>query len=587
MATRSRESLGWAMLTIAAVAMLGVSGYRATVYGWPAVPATVAIALLLVSAALVAVAGGPRRITLLLVLAAIASGATQFGDDLFRPSPTYLFQVGWVLMWVPAPLLADVLLSYPAGRPTVRGARALLVLIWAWAVLPRLVSSLLWQPPDEGAQEFWFTLWEANAAAVAIVQWSLVPLLALVVWFSWLMADRWRSARGASRGTVRVIAVAGVALASGVLLRELGFLATARGWVSTDVTAILEAAHNLTLGLVPVILAAVTLRAATQRGQVVERLLSVAGDPEKVQDALRAELVDPTLDLHFRLGDQWVTADGLPIERAGQQGADRIVRLVATAEGEPIAQLDAAAHVALDPGRLHLVLATAALVLQNTRLAIEREAHLEELSRSRTRIVEAGIAHRRQLERDLHDGAQQSLLAVAMTLSRASLSDDDDAMRAVVDEARQQLTQALAELRDLAHGIHPAALSQGGLATGLAALAPGVPGVTVSVAPDVRAGTLPPTVESTAYFVVAEALANALKHGGAGDVTVGVRLEGSTVTAEIVDAGPGGAAIVPGGGLAGLRDRVHALGGRLEVHSSPGRGTRVRATLPVADPASP
>ena len=587
MGKRSRESAGWVVLAIVALAMLGVSGYRATAYGWPAVPATVAITLVLLSAALVAVAGGPRRITLLLLLAGVASGATQFGDDVFRPSPPYLFQVGWVLMWVAAPLLADVLLSYPAGRPTVRGARVLLALTWAWAVLPRLVSSLLWQPPDEASQEFWFTLWEANAAADAIARWSLVPLLVLVTWFVWLMAARWKSAQGASRGTVRVIAVAGVALAAGVVLRELAFLATAREWVSSDVTVILEAAHNLMLGLVPVILVAVTLRAATQRGQVVERLLSVAGDPAKVQDALRAELLDPTLDLSFRLGGQWVSAEGLPIEQAGPHAADRIVRVVATAEGEPIAQMDAAAHVALDPGRLHLVLATAALVLHNTRLAIEREAHLAELGRSRTRIVEAGIAHRRQLERDLHDGAQQSLLAVAMTLSRASLSPDEVAMRAVVDEARQQLARALAELRDLAHGIHPAALSQGGLATGLAALAPGVPGVTVSVAPDVGAGTLPPTVESTAYFVVAEALANALKHGGAGDVTVGVRLEGSTVTAEVADDGPGGAAIVPGGGLAGLRDRVQALGGRLDVDSTSGRGTRVRATIPVADPGSP
>jgi len=581
-ATRNRESLWWAMLTIAALAMLGVSVYRATAYGWPAVPATVAIGLLLVSAALVAMAGGPRRITLLLVLASIASGATQFGDDLFRPSPPYLFQFGWVVMWAAAPLLADVLLSYPASRPVVRGARLFLVLTWAWAVLPRLVSSLLWQPPDEGAQDFWFTLWEANAAAVAIAQWSVVPLLALVVWFTGLMAVRWRSAQGASRGTVQVITVAGVALAAGVLLRELAFLATARTWVSPDVTVLLEAAHNLTIGLVPVILVAVTLRAATQRGQVVERLLSVAGDPVKVQDALRAELVDPTLNLRFRLGGDWVSADGQPIEQAGQEGADRIVQLVASAEGEPIARMDAAAHVALDPGRLRLVLATAALVLQNTRLAIEREAHLKELSRSRARIVEAGITQRRQLERDLHDGAQQSLLAVATTLSRASLSDGDEAMRTVVDEARQQLSRALAELRDLAHGIHPAALSQGGLASGLAALAPGVPGVTVSVAPDVRAGTLPPTVESTTYFVVAEALANALKHGGARDIRVSVRFEASTVTAEVSDDGPGGAAIVAGGGLAGLRDRVQALGGRLEVHSSSRRGTRVCAMIPVA-----
>lgn len=213
MATRSRESLGWVVLAIAALAMLGVSVYRAVVYGWPAVPATVAIALLLVSAVLVAVAGGPRRIALLLVLAAIASGATQFGDDLFRPSPPYVFQIGWVLMWAPAPLLADVLLSYPAGRPAVCGARLFLVLAWTWAaLLPRLVSALLWQPPDEGGQDFWFTLWEANAAAVAIAQWSLVPLLVLVVWFTGLMVARWRSARGVSRGTVQVIAVAGMAL---------------------------------------------------------------------------------------------------------------------------------------------------------------------------------------------------------------------------------------------------------------------------------------------------------------------------------------------------------------------------------------
>ena len=216
---------------------------------------------------------------------------------------------------------------------------------------------------------------------------------------------------------------------------------------------------------------------------------------------------------------------------------------------------------------------------------MEREAHLEELSRSRARIVEAWIAQRSRLERDLHDGAQQSLLAVATTLSRASLSDDD-AMRAVIDEARQQLSGALSELRDLAHGIHPTALSQGGLADGLAALAPGVPGITISVAPEVQAATLPPTVESTAYFVVAEALANALKHGSADDVMVTVRLGGSTVMAEISDDGPGGAAILPGGGLAGLQDRVQALGGRFEVHSPPGRGTRVRATLPNTLPSA-
>ena len=248
-----------------------------------------------------------------------------------------------------------------------------------------------------------------------------------------------------------------------------------------------------------------------------------------------------------------------------------------------MALLDADEQVGLDPARLRVTLAATTLVLQNTRLAVERSAHLAELAASRARIVEAGVEQRRRLERDLHDGAQQSLLAVATTLSRASLAYGEGNLRTVVDDARAQLTAALSELRCLARGIHPAALSQGGLAGGLAGLAPGMDEVEVRLGPVIAAGTpLLQAAESTAYFVAAEALANALRHGGGSPVTIEADLQDADLVVTVTDRGPGGATVRLGGGLDGLADRVTALGGILEVYSPTGGGTRIRATLPHA-----
>ncbi len=210
----------------------------------------------------------------------------------------------------------------------------------------------------------------------------------------------------------------------------------------------------------------------------------------------------------------------------------------------------------------------------------ERHEAEAELLASRARIVEAADDARRRLERDLHDGAQQHLVGLALTLRLArSRAEKDPAMAAeLLDEAIEDLATATAELRELARGIHPAVLTEGGLEPALAGLARRVPvRVTLAATPERR---LPAPVEVTAYFVVAEALTNVARHAGASSATVTLTLDGGCLVVEVRDDGRGGADAASGSGLRGLADRVHALGGGLAVDSPPGQGTHLRAELP-------
>ncbi|HYN29159.1 MAG TPA: ATP-binding protein [Dermatophilaceae bacterium] len=241
----------------------------------------------------------------------------------------------------------------------------------------------------------------------------------------------------------------------------------------------------------------------------------------------------------------------------------------------------------LDPARLRVTVSAASLLLQNTRLAVEREAHLAEIDSSRNRIVEAGVAQRRQLERDLNDGAQQRLLAVLATLSRATLAEGDAAIKPVVEQAREELSTALEELRNLAKGIHPAMLSQGGLGAGLTTLAGPSGRVLLSLDQSLRDGLrLPAAVETTAYFVVAEALANTLKHTSEAQVRVAARASRDRLQLTVTDDGPGGATTRTGTGLMGLQDRVRGLGGTMQLHSPVGQGTRLTVRLPLGEQAA-
>jgi PAS domain S-box-containing protein len=209
----------------------------------------------------------------------------------------------------------------------------------------------------------------------------------------------------------------------------------------------------------------------------------------------------------------------------------------------------------------------------------ERHLAEAELRASRARIVAAADAARRRLERDLHDGAQQHLVGLALTLrlARRKVSDDDEAAE-LLDEAIGDLAAATSELRELARGLHPAVLTEGGLEPALRGLAKRatVP-VRIEGAPE---GRLPALVEITAYFVVAEALTNVARYAEAHSASVRVSQAGDVLVVEVRDDGRGGADPARGSGLRGLDDRVSALGGRLQVDSPTGSGTTLRAELP-------
>lgn len=214
---------------------------------------------------------------------------------------------------------------------------------------------------------------------------------------------------------------------------------------------------------------------------------------------------------------------------------------------------------------------------ERRRLELERR-RAAEVSASRARIVQATLAERQRLGRDLHDGAQQRLINVILALQLAAGSAADDHARELLDDAVRETQAAVADLRDLASGLHPSVLTHRGLRAAIASLTARSP---VPVVLDVDPQRLPEIVEGTAYFVVAEALANVGKHAHASEASVSVHGDGAWLTIEVTDDGRGGAQTGRGSGLSGLTDRVAAIGGTLTVESPSAGGTRVTVRLPV------
>jgi signal transduction histidine kinase len=222
----------------------------------------------------------------------------------------------------------------------------------------------------------------------------------------------------------------------------------------------------------------------------------------------------------------------------------------------------------------------------NVRLQGQVAAQLEEVRASRARIVEAGDLERRRVERDLHDGAQQRLVSLNLELrvARNALGDDaDPAVRRSLERAADEAAAALAELRDLALGIHPLILTESGLGAAVESLADRSP---VDVSVDIGSERYPPAVEGAAYFVISEALANVAKYAGATKAGVRVRPFAVHMTIEIDDDGVGGADPRTGSGLRGLADRLAALDGTLAIDSPVGGGTRLSARIPINQPTS-
>jgi PAS domain S-box-containing protein len=284
-------------------------------------------------------------------------------------------------------------------------------------------------------------------------------------------------------------------------------------------------------------------------------------DAEPYVTTHRVVLPDGRLRWHQGRG-RVVMSDGRPVRMfgTGQDVTDRVL-------GEQ------ALRHSLDEARR--------LAAENDTLRAELEVQLQEVRASRARIVQAAYEARRRLERDLHDGAQQRLAMVEMTL-RAALSrlgaGADPALTSTLDQAVEELSAGAAELRSLARGLHPPLLTEQGLVPALQALASRSQ-VPVTIRCD-TIGRMDASVESAAYFVVSEALTNVMRHAHASHVTVTVERRNSILELEVRDDGSGGASIEAGSGLRGLADRVAALDGRLQLDSPSGSGTVVRVELP-------
>jgi signal transduction histidine kinase len=301
-----------------------------------------------------------------------------------------------------------------------------------------------------------------------------------------------------------------------------------------------------------------------------------AGGP--VREMLAESLGDRTLSIAYWLPDRnaFVDEAGRPVDLP-DPGSGRAWTAVER-NGVRVAAIVHDAALDTGPELVQAAAAAAALALDNERLKADLRARVEELRVSRVRIVEAGDAARRRLERDLHDGAQQQLVSLALDLRllKARLRDTD--AEPMVDALAEKLAAALADLRELARGIHPAILTDRGLGPAIEALANRVP-VPVECEVEVHERLSGP-IEAAAYFVVAEALTNIVKYADATAARVVVRRAADLVTVQVDDDGRGGARIGAGSGLRGLQDRLSALDGTLAVESPTGGGTRLRARIP-------
>jgi signal transduction histidine kinase len=492
-----------------------------------------------------------------------------------------MFVLFYLLRTLPEGVIPHLLAVFPDGRATIRLQRVFIVANYA-ATVPLALVELLLVHPDRlgctGCPDDLLGIGIRHPYGDAVLTVSSLLFVALGALLLWILAARWRRASGPRRRSLAPVVLVGVVLVVIYVVRQ----ALVAVMPSPPLVDWLDLVVVATLMLWP--LAFLAGLARTRLDQVAVGDLAVELSeplpPGRLEQALARALHDPTLQLAYWLPDRdaFVDAAGRPVELP-TAGGDRAVTILRH-DGDPVAALLHDAALEDDPGLVRAVAATARMTIENERLQAEVRAQLEEVRASRARIVEFGDAERRRVERNLHDGAQQRLVSISLALgiARSQVGTTSDKELAVaLDEAAAELRLALAELRELARGIHPVILSEAGLGPALASLAERSPvPVTVTAGPPAR---LTPRIEETAYYVACEALANAAKHAHATAVTINARQHDGRLLVEVADDGVGGAN-PNGSGLRGLADRVAALDGQLRVHSPDGKGTRITAELP-------
>lgn len=496
----------------------------------------------------------------------------------YSANQDYVDFIGFPLAGWPDVLLVALILLFPSGRLGSRWA----IVALSGVVLSHLVLSLarlLLRVPDDPSSCFCVPnrilpvtnpeVYNTVDRVVSVAEASFAVMALLIV------VTRWSRATGPARRTRGWVALAGVATAALVSYNRFHTRLLSDFLQSSPTMQIVM---DLARMSIPVAAAVVLLRGRRSRARVADLVVGLSEQGLVApRESLRRALADPSVGLL-----RWSPADRTYRDEHG--------RPVTLPEGATLLEtggirLGALIHdpaLCEEPELLTAVAAAARLALHNERLTDEVRAQLEEVRASRRRLVEVADAERRRLERDLHDGAQQYLLALNLLARRAERRaaevGDAELSRQLVDLSSHAQT-ALDELRALARGIRPPVLTESGLGAALESLADRFPlPVTAEVQLDRRLGDV---VEATAYFAASEALTNVLRYADAGHVRLGARCVGDTFELRVEDDGRGGAAAGTGTGLLGLADRLEALGGTLVVHSPAGEGTRLIASIPL------
>jgi signal transduction histidine kinase len=494
-------------------------------------------------------------------------------------SPEVVFGLVVVAGSVWPVVLLHLLLAFPGGSLVSRLDRVVVRILYAaflFEALLALVSSVYESRVNVSPQVFDVVI---GAAGFTYVAFLLVG--------SGLVVRRWLLGGRARRRSISPLMLAMAPYvafllfyAAGILRYQIWHVPAGQVWEVTGVVS------PLFLIAVPLGFLIGLLRSGLDMSSVGDLVVKLSGGlaPGQLQPALAEALHDPSLGVAYWLPDQEWFADleGNRLELPTPD-SERAVRVLGDPDG-------LVAALVYDSSLVHeeqLVDAAAAAVrmaLENARLQVQLRAQLEEVRQSRARLVEAADDERQRVERDLHDGAQQQLVTLLLSMQATkseALRHSDPATAALIDLNIAELKQALDELRELAHGIHPTILTQAGLMPAIRSLTERCP-IPVEVKGDLGDGRLAPPLEATLYFVVSEAITNAVKHSKGRRMSVSLGRSSGLAAIDVSDDGVGGADLSLGSGLRGLNDRVAAVGGRLVITSDHRSGTTIHAEVPCA-----